>query len=497
MKQLRYKVTLSALLICLLALPALAAPASLSNSELERILAPIALFPDSLLGNILTAATRPDEVIAADAWIAEHSDLSADRIMKECESQPWDPSVKALLLVPETLEQMCNNMTWTQELGNAFVDQNDAVFTAIQNLRKKAKDSGSLRDSKDVKVITDQDGSISIGSADPNVIIVPRYSPSVVYVDSPRISTTSAIVWGCVFVAGIVYDCCVWDWHRHHYWCGPGYNHCYYYGGIFYPWGPRCYVPRPLHHRHGPPPPPCRPSRPPHYDRPSHQAHRDYYRAPDYHGRHHQPHGGSVQPHNSDPAVNPRPNNHLINPNAVASSQDGRSMRRDSTSYSTPEHRQNRSRQQHNSTTSRHRLSNGHANLIPRQTIDSASVSTSHNAFSGSRQRGGSHSASIGSQAFSRPSSASSSLTPLTGSNSNLGHLHSSSSRSSSYSSSRSYSSDQSLNSHRQSSSSSGRSFSNHSLPRSHSFSNSSRSIGHTSSSTREYGSRSSRHGRK
>ena len=518
MKQLKQKVMLAALLLGLFTLPAFAASASLSNSELERILAPIALFPDSLLGNILTAAALPDQVIAADAWIAEHENLPADKVMKECESQKWDPSVKALLLVPETLEQMCNNMTWTQQIGNAFVDQHDAVYTAIQNLRKKAKD---LKDSKDVKVVTDKSGCISIGATDPDVIVVPRYSPTVVYTSSSSL-TTAAIIWGCVFVADIVYNCCVWDWYNHHYWLGPGYNHCYYYGGIFYPWGPRCYVPPPLHH-HGPPPPPYHPHHPPHYDPhhpphydghshqpphhgPHHDPHHDPHHGPDNHDPHHGPdHNGLVppQPQNvrHDPAhgperVSPKPTGSVNGHNAVSSPKNDGRNHYESRPARQPEIKEHRSRQHHDHR-GRNRLSSSNANLIPRQTIDSPSVSGQQSAFSGSRQHHGSNVLTPRNTYISPGGSPRSNLTRATGSSNTLGELSSSSSRSHRSSDAvRSYSSSSENRSERRFSGSSS-SAGNYRSSSGRSFSGSSHSSGRSGSGFSGHSGRSSRHGRR
>lgn len=252
------------LVVCIFALPAWADTKKLSSSELEKMLSPIALFPDSLLGNILTAAARPDEVIAADAWIAKNDNLSADEVMKKCEKEPWDPSVKALLLVPETLAQMCDNMEWTQKIGEAFVVQSDDVMTAIQVLRKRAQDSGSLQSTNEVVVKTDEHDNIIVGSTNSNVVVVPRYSPNVVYVKEER-DDTALIVWSCLFVADIIYHACVWDWWGHRYWCGPGYGNCYYINNNFYGWGPRCPVPPGLCHPN--PPPPHRPCHSPGYDR--------------------------------------------------------------------------------------------------------------------------------------------------------------------------------------------------------------------------------------
>ncbi len=300
-------------LLCLLALPAFAAPTKLSNDELERILAPIALFPDSLLGNILTAATKPDEVIEADAWIAKHSDLDASKIMDACKSETWDPSVKALLLVPETLAQMVNNMVWTEQLGQAFANQQSDVADAIQSLRKKAKKSGALQSTKDVKVVTDNNGTISIGNTNPDVIVVPRYSPTVVYATTPTYAYDSslAIIWGCALIADCIWYSTVWDWGNRYYWIGPGYYGCGYWGGCFRPWGPRSVVPPPF--RHGPPPPPHHIDgyHPPHH----HPPHDHHHHNPPPHHDHHNPpphhdhHGGPPSaPPRGHAAAHPAPN---------------------------------------------------------------------------------------------------------------------------------------------------------------------------------------------
>ena len=120
-------------------------PAPQSAAELESLVAPIALYPDALVAQILSAATFPDQVAIADYWLQQNKSLTGSALMQAVDKQTWDPSVKALTQFPSVLENMAKNLSWTSSLGEAFHGQQADVMTAIQTLRAKAKSAGNLK----------------------------------------------------------------------------------------------------------------------------------------------------------------------------------------------------------------------------------------------------------------------------------------------------------------------------------------------------------------
>jgi hypothetical protein len=153
---------------------------TISQAELDQMLAPIALYPDSLLAQILMASTYPLEVVMADRWVKAHNGLTGDQLNAEADKQDWDPSVKALVPFPQVLGMMSEKLGWTEKLGEAFLDQQDAVMSSVQRLREKAKEAGNLKSGKEQRVIT-EGTSIVIEPVNPEVIYVPVYDPFIVY----------------------------------------------------------------------------------------------------------------------------------------------------------------------------------------------------------------------------------------------------------------------------------------------------------------------------
>lgn len=153
-----------------------------ATEQLDQMLAPIALYPDDLLSNVLVAATYPLEIVEAARWIKvpANAKLKGDALTKALEEKDWDPSVKSLTLTPDVLETMSEKLEWTQKLGDAFLAQQDDVFERIQFLRKKADESGNLKTTKQQKV-KKETNYIVIESASPEVVYVPVYQPTVVY----------------------------------------------------------------------------------------------------------------------------------------------------------------------------------------------------------------------------------------------------------------------------------------------------------------------------
>jgi len=148
--------------------------------ELEQMLAPIALYPDSLLTQILMASTYPLEIVQAERWIKKNKDMKGDALAKALEAQPWDPSVKSLVNFPDILSVMSEKLDLTQKVGDAFLAQQKDVMATIQKLRAKAEASGNLKTTKE-QVVKVEKEVIIIESASPQVVYVPSYNPTVVY----------------------------------------------------------------------------------------------------------------------------------------------------------------------------------------------------------------------------------------------------------------------------------------------------------------------------
>jgi hypothetical protein len=148
--------------------------------QLEQLVAPIALYPDALVAQILASATYPDQVVEADRWMQEHPDLKGEQLGQEVDRQPWDPSVKALTEFPSVLANMDKNLSWTSSLGDAYVNQSEDVMNAVQVMRKRAQQSGNLNSTQQENV-SQQGQSIVIEPADPQVVYVPQYDPWLVY----------------------------------------------------------------------------------------------------------------------------------------------------------------------------------------------------------------------------------------------------------------------------------------------------------------------------
>ncbi|MDD1518814.1 MULTISPECIES: DUF3300 domain-containing protein [Bradyrhizobium] len=156
----------------------------LKPEQLEALVAPIALYPDELLANVLAASTYPLEVVQADRWLKERKSLKGDALKTEVEKQGWDDSVKALASTADVLAMMSEQLDWTKKLGDAFLAQQPDVMDAIQRLRNKAYDNKKLVTTKQQKVsVQSQEGKqvVVIQQADPAAMYVPYYDPATVY----------------------------------------------------------------------------------------------------------------------------------------------------------------------------------------------------------------------------------------------------------------------------------------------------------------------------
>ena len=158
--------------------PVQAAPQT--PEQLQQLVAPIALYPDALVAQILAAATYPDQVVEADRWLQQHTDLKGEQLGTEVDKQPWDPSVKALTEFSSVLANMDKNLSWTSSLGDAYVNQQQDVTNAVQVMRDRAEKAGNLKSTSQEKV-SKQGQTIVIEPADPQVVYVPEYDPWLVY----------------------------------------------------------------------------------------------------------------------------------------------------------------------------------------------------------------------------------------------------------------------------------------------------------------------------
>lgn len=210
--------TLTLLLAVPLAAGAAQRPATpFTDAELDALLAPIALYPDTVLSHVLIAATVPEDVEAAADWADRHPTLKGQAAVDAVERKSWDPSVKALVAFPEVLERMVEDPEWTDDLGLAFLEQEADVMDRVQYLRDRAYDNGTLDDVEHVRVVRERE-YIYLEPAVSTVYYVPYYDPWYVYGN--------------------------WWWasyppHRWHYWAGYPVRH--YHGSTFY-WGASYHV---------------------------------------------------------------------------------------------------------------------------------------------------------------------------------------------------------------------------------------------------------------
>jgi hypothetical protein len=154
------------------------------NDQLDSLVAPIALYPDPLLSQVLVASTYPLEIIQLQQWIQKNSALKGADLTNALEKQDWDPSIQAMAVFPDLVKRMGDNIKWTTDLGNAFLAQQSDTMDAVQRMRMKAKDAGQLKSSEQQKVevkTVESKSVIVIEPANPQVVYVPSYNPVVVY----------------------------------------------------------------------------------------------------------------------------------------------------------------------------------------------------------------------------------------------------------------------------------------------------------------------------
>jgi hypothetical protein len=164
--------------------PAPEAAPKIPNDQLDSLVAPIALYPDPLLAQVLAASTYPLEIVQLQQWLAKNKNLKDEALVEAVKKQSWDPSIQAMAALPDVVKRLADDVRWTTDLGNAFLAQQSDVMEAVQRMRGKAKEKGNLKSSEQVKVetkVVESKSVIVIEQAKPEVIYVPSYDPVVVY----------------------------------------------------------------------------------------------------------------------------------------------------------------------------------------------------------------------------------------------------------------------------------------------------------------------------
>ena len=155
--------------------------APMSQSELRGLVAPIALYPDNLVAQVLAAATFPDQVAIASYWLQQHKNLTGQPLVQAVNGESWNASVKGLTQFPSVLANMAGSLSWTSQLGEAYHTQKADVMAAIQTLRAQAKSAGNLKSTPQMTVAQSGAQTIVIQPANPQVVYVPQYNPAVIY----------------------------------------------------------------------------------------------------------------------------------------------------------------------------------------------------------------------------------------------------------------------------------------------------------------------------
>ncbi len=200
-----------------------AQPPKFTQAELDHLLAPVALFPDALLAQLLPAAAYPLEIVQAHRWLERNAAAVAKQDFSGADAQNWDPSVKAMVRFPTVLEKMNDDLDWTRNLGDAIVNQPQEVAETIQRLRFEAQQAGALKSSDQLNVVTRKDGArdvIVIESPNPEVVYVPRYDPAVVWGANPGVAIAAGLLtFGAGVAIGSAWRGNYWNWNT----------------GVFYP----------------------------------------------------------------------------------------------------------------------------------------------------------------------------------------------------------------------------------------------------------------------
>src|SRR5215475_1356054 len=221
--------------------------APMTASQLQALVAPMALYPDSLVAQVLTAATFPDQVAIASYWLQDNKGLTGSALMQSVDQQTWNPAVKALTEFPSVLNNMATNLSWTSSLGEAYHNQQTEVMNAIETCRSQAQAAGNLNSSSQIKVVQQSPDVIVIQPANPQVVYVPQYNPAVIYgvpyvvpayvapVYTPgEVAAASMMSFGVGVAVGAMMHggCCAWGYSSWN--CGWHGTAVVYHGGAYY-----------------------------------------------------------------------------------------------------------------------------------------------------------------------------------------------------------------------------------------------------------------------
>lgn len=217
--------------------------APLSAQELQQLVAPIALYPDALVAQILGGSAFPDQISEANLWMMANSNLSGSALMQAVNVQPWEPSVKALTQFPSVLDNMAKNLSWTSALGEAYSTQAADIMSSVQTLRAQAYTTGNLKSGSQITVVQQSPNVIVIQPTNPQVIYVPQYNPTVVYgvpyvtpgYSAATVAATGILAFGAGVAVGAALSggCCGWSyssWNCNWHGGAVVYGHSTYYG---------------------------------------------------------------------------------------------------------------------------------------------------------------------------------------------------------------------------------------------------------------------------
>jgi len=219
----------------------------MDSSQLQALVAPIALYPDSLVAQILTAATFPDQVAIGNYWLQQNKSLTGSALMQAVDKESWDPSVKALTEFPSVLDNLAKNLTWTSSLGEAYHHQQAEVMTAIQTLRAQAKAAGNLKSGPQIQVLQQAPQTIVIEPANPQIVYVPQYNPAIIYgtpyvipsyvapvYSGGDVAAAAVVGFGAGIAVGAMMGggCCSWGYSSWN--CGWHGTAVVYHGGAYY-----------------------------------------------------------------------------------------------------------------------------------------------------------------------------------------------------------------------------------------------------------------------
>jgi hypothetical protein len=208
-------------------------------NELQALVAPIALYPDSLVAQILAAATFPDQVAVASYWVQQNKTLTGSALVTAVDQETWDPSVKALTAFPTVLNNMAQNLAWTSQLGEDYHNQQAEVMTAIQTLRAQAKAAGNLKSGSQITVVQQSPQTIVIQPTNPQIVYVPVYNPTVVYgtpyvvpsYTSADVATAAVVGFGLGIAVGAMMSS---GWGYSSWGCNWYGGGAYYHGATYY-----------------------------------------------------------------------------------------------------------------------------------------------------------------------------------------------------------------------------------------------------------------------